>query len=84
MSRADLIIIVSFAASGICMGLGAIGTAIGIGDIGGRALQGMSENPKIEGTLLRIMLIGMSIASTTAIYALVVGVLLIFVIAKGG
>jgi len=80
LSHSELITLVCYASAGICMGLGAIGTAIGIGIIGGQGLQGTSENPKTEGAVLRTMLIGMSIASTTAIYALVVAVLLVFVI----
>jgi len=65
------------------MGLGAIGTAVGIGIIGGYGLQGIEENPKMESALLRTMLIGMSIASTTAVYALVIAVLLMFVVVHG-
>lgn len=84
LSQADLITIVCFIAAGISIGLGAIGPAFGIGIIGGNGLQGISENPKMEGPLLRTMLIGMSIASTTAIYALVIAVLLIFVVTQGG
>ena len=83
LNQLDLITIVSYLAAGICMGSGAIGTAIGIGIIGGQALGGISENPKMEGALLKTMLIGMSIATTTAIYALVIGILLIFVVTQG-
>ncbi len=84
LSAADLVTLVCFAAAGICMGFGAIGTASGIGIIGGKALEGISEAPKQEGVLLKTMLIAMSIAATTAIYALVVAVLLIFVVTQGG
>ena len=83
LNQLDLITLVCFVGAGISMGLGAIGTAMGIGIIGGYGLQGIQENPKMEGVLLRTMLIGMSIASTTAIYALVISVLLIFVITQG-
>ncbi len=76
----EIIKIVSLAASGICMGLGAVGPSMGIGIIGSKGLQGISENPKQEGVLLKTMLIAMSIASTTAIYALIICMLLIFVI----
>lgn len=80
LNQVELITVVCFLAAGISMGLGAIGTAMGIGIIGGHGLQGISENPKMEGPLLRTMLIGMSIASTTAIYALVIAVLLVFIV----
>jgi len=76
----EIIRIIAVTASGICMGLGAIGPSIGIGIIGSKGLQGISENKKQEGTLLKTMLIAMSIASTTAIYALIISILLIFVI----
>jgi len=83
LNHVDLLTVVCFVAAGISTGLGAIGTAIGIGIIGGNGLQGIVENPKMEGRLLQTMLIGMSIASTTAIYALVISVLLIFVVVRG-
>ncbi|MBL7132023.1 MAG: F0F1 ATP synthase subunit C, partial [Candidatus Omnitrophica bacterium] len=43
-------------------------------------LQGLSENRKQEGALLKTMLIAMAVAETTAVYALVIAVLLMFVV----
>lgn len=80
MSGYELIRIVAFVSSAICMGMGAVGSAIGIGKIGGKDIQGSSANPKQEGALLKTMLIAMAIASTTAMYALLVALLLLFVI----
>ena len=80
MQHADLIRIVTFISSAICMGMGAIGSAIGIGIIGGKDLSGSARNPEQEGKLLKTMLIAMAIASTTAMYALLVALLLLFVI----
>ena len=76
----ELIRIIALFGAGICIGAGAIGPSIGIGIIGAKGLQGISENKKQEVTLLKTMLIAMSVASTTSIYALVISVLLIFVI----
>lgn len=76
----DIITAVAYFASALCMGMGAVGSAIGIGIIGGRDLEGASINPKQEGVLLKTMLIAMAIASTTAMYALLVALLLLFVI----
>ena len=80
MPSHQLIITVAYVASAICMGMGAIGSAVGIGMIGGKDLIGSARNPKEEGALLKTMLIAMAIASTTAMYALLVSLLLLFVI----
>jgi len=82
MSAPELIRIVSIIASGICVGLGAIGPAFGIGIIGGKNLEGTSENPEQEGALLKTMLIAMAIAETTAVYSLVIALLLLFVVGE--
>lgn len=80
MQAPELIKAVSFAASAISMGMGAVGSAVGIGIIGGRDIEGSSISPHQEGPLLKTMLIAMAIASTTAMYALLVSLLLLFVI----
>ncbi|MFC1808226.1 ATP synthase F0 subunit C [Candidatus Omnitrophota bacterium] len=80
MSGNELITVMAFAGSAISMGMGAVGSAIGIGIIGGKDLSGSSRNPRQEGALLKTMLIAMAIASTTAMYALLVALLLLFVI----
>ena len=67
-------------ASGLCIGLGAIGPSFGIGIIGAKGLQGISENQKQEGIILKTMLIAMAIAETTAVYALIISALLLFVV----
>ena len=76
----ELIRTVALASSAICMGMGAIGSAVGIGRIGGRDLGGAARNPDQEGALLKTMLIAMAIASTTAMYALLISLLLLFAI----
>ena len=80
MPGSELIRTTAFIASAICMGMGAIGSAFGIGIIGGKDITNTSINPKQEGALLKTMLIAMAIASTTAMYALLVALLLLFVI----
>ena len=76
----ELIRIIALFGAGICIGAGAIGPSAGIGIIGAKALQGLSENRKQEGALLKTMLIAMAVAETTAVYALVIAVLLMFVV----
>ena len=68
--------------AGLCMGLGAIGPAIGEGNAVGKALEGMARQPESTGNLRLNMLIGCAVAETTGIYSLVIAILLIFVAPK--
>ena len=63
----------------ICMGLGAIGPAIGEGNAVGKALEGMARQPETASTLRTNMILGCAIAETTGIYSLVISLLLLFV-----
>ena len=40
--------------AGLCMGIGAIGPAVGEGNAVGKALEGMARQPETAGTLRRI------------------------------
>lgn len=62
----------------LCMGLGAIGPAIGEGNAVGKALEGMARQPEIAGTLRTNMILGCAVTETTGIYSLIVSLLLIF------
>lgn len=65
--------------AGLCMGIGAIGPAIGEGHAVGKALEGMARQPESQGMLRTNMILGCAIAETTGIYSLVVSLLLLFV-----
>ena len=65
-------------AAGLCMGLGAIGPALGEGNAVGKALESMARQPEMAGTLRTNMILGCAITETTGIYSLVVALLLIF------
>ena len=65
--------------AGLCMGIGAIGPAIGEGNAVSKALEGMARQPEAAGDLRTNMIMGCAIAETTGLYALVVAILLIFV-----
>ena len=64
--------------AGLCMGLGAIGPAIGEGNAVGKALEAMARQPEMAGTLRTNMILGCAITETTGIYSLVVSLLLMF------
>ncbi len=79
MTGADIIAAAKYLAAGLCMGLGAIGPAIGEGIAASHALDGMARQPEMEASLLRTMIIGQAITESTGIYSLVVAIILIFV-----
>ena len=65
--------------AGLCMGIGAIGPAIGEGNAVGKALEGMARQPEVAGNLRTNMILGCAITESTGIYSLVVALLLLFV-----
>ena len=62
----------------LCMGIGAIGPAIGEGNAVGKALEGMARQPEAAGNLRINMILGCAVTETTGIYSLVVALLLLF------
>jgi F-type H+-transporting ATPase subunit c len=67
-------------AAGICMGIGAIGPAIGEGFAGQGAVAWVARNQKHIADLTRSMLVGQAVAESTGIYSLVIALVLIFVV----
>lgn len=76
----DLVAFGKFLGGGIAIGLGTVGAGVGLGIAGGGALEGLARNPDKDSALLRTMFLGMAIAESPAIYALVVSLILLFVI----
>ena len=62
----------------LCMGIGAIGPAIGEGNAVGKALEGMARQTESAGNLRTNMILGCAITETTGIYALVISLLILF------
>lgn len=69
----------SYAGAGLCVGLGAIGAALGEGYTAGLANHALSQRSEKSGEIIKSMLVGQAIAETAAIFALVIAVLLLFV-----
>ena len=64
--------------AGLCMGIGAIGPALGEGNAVGKALEGMARQPESAGNLRTNMIIGCAITETTGIYSLLIAFLILF------
>jgi F-type H+-transporting ATPase subunit c len=80
ISGADIVLAAKYLAAGLCMGIGAIGSAIGEGLAAAHALDGMARQPEMQGALMRTMVLGQAITETTGIYALLVAIVLLFVV----
>jgi F-type H+-transporting ATPase subunit c len=65
-------------AAGFCMGVGAVGAALGIGSAANAACSAVGRNPGVQGKILMTMLVGMAMAESIAIYCLVVSLVLLF------
>lgn len=63
----------------LSIGMGAIGSAIGIGIIGAKAADATGRNPEAAGKIQTNMILAVAFAEAVAIYALVVSLILIFV-----
>lgn len=66
-------------ATALAIGLGVIGPGVGIGIIGGKALEAMGRNPEAEGTIRTTMILAIVFAESLAIFALVIALILRFV-----
>jgi ATP synthase F0 subunit c len=66
--------------AGICTGFGGIGSGIGNGMTAESAVRWTARNVKSSGELMRTMLVGQAVSQSTAIYAMVISLVLIFVV----
>jgi F-type H+-transporting ATPase subunit c len=65
-------------AAGLAIGLGAIGPGLGEGIAASKALEAIGRNPEASGKVTPLMFVAMAIAESTAIYALVVALIILF------
>ena len=64
--------------AGLCMGIGAIGPALGEGNAVSHALEGMARQPEATGNLRTNMILGCAITETTGIYSLLIAFVIMF------
>ena len=65
-------------AAGIGMGIGSFGTGIGQGLAIQKAVEGVARNPGASGKIMTIMLIGLAMIESLAIYVFVVAMIILF------
>ena len=74
----DIIQVASIVSATLSVGLGAIGPALAEGRAVAAALEAIARQPESAGTISRTLFVGLAMIETTAIYCLVVSLLLLF------
>jgi F-type H+-transporting ATPase subunit c len=64
--------------AGIAIGFGALGCGIGQGLTAGNTTAGIARNPGAAGSMFTNFILGMVLIESISIYALVIGLLLVF------
>lgn len=63
--------------AGLVMGLGALGPALGEGNIGSKAMEAMARQPEMVGTITTRMILADAITETTGLYALLIAFMIL-------
>ena len=69
---------VKLIAAGLAIGLGALGPGIGLGLGVSKAMEALGRNPEASGALFVPYVLGLALTEAVAIYALVIGLLILF------
>jgi F-type H+-transporting ATPase subunit c len=78
MDSLTFVAVASIISAGLCIGLGAIGPALGEGRALAQALASIAQQPDETNTITRTLFVGMAMVESTAIYCFVVSMILIF------
>jgi F-type H+-transporting ATPase subunit c len=82
MADVEMAKVAAYIAAGACMGIGTIGPALGLGFIGGKACESIGKKPESAGMIMRTMVLALAFVESTAIYALLVSLLLLVFVGK--
>ncbi len=78
MDSMSLVAMASIIAAGLCMGIGAIGPALGQGRAVQQALSSMAQQPDEKNSITRTLFVGLAMIESIAIYCFVISMILIF------
>ena len=76
----DIVTAAKYRGAGLSVGFGACGPAIGVGLAGGEACRAIAANQAQSGLITRTMFVGMAVSQSTAIYALVISMILLYAV----
>lgn len=78
MTDETIIGMVSIISAGVTMAIGAFGAAIGESRIGAAAMDALARQPDESGSITRTLFVGLAMVESTAIFCLVIALILLF------
>jgi F-type H+-transporting ATPase subunit c len=78
MESMESIAVFSIATAGLTIAIGSIGPALGEARALAQALDSIAQQPDMANTVTRTLFVGMAMVESTAIYCLVVSLILLF------
>jgi len=78
MDNSTIVAVTSIVIAGISTSFGAIGPALAEGKAVATALSSLAQQPDASATITRTLFVGLAMIESTAIYCLVVSMILIF------
>jgi F-type H+-transporting ATPase subunit c len=78
MDQITVIGMVSIVTAGLTIAIGSIGPALGEARAAAEALRSIAQQPDETNTITRTLFVAMALIESTAIYALVVSLILVF------
>ena len=78
MTELSLIAVTSIITAGLTMAIGGIGPSLGESRALAQALNAIAQQPDEANTITRTLFVGMAMVESTAIYSLVISMILVF------
>ncbi len=78
MTAQDWLALVSIVTAGLTIAIGSLGPALGEGRALAQALDSIARQPDSASTITRTLFVGLAMVESTAIYCLVVALILLF------
>jgi F-type H+-transporting ATPase subunit c len=78
MSGQEWLVVVSVVGAAVTMAAGAIGAAIGESRIASAAMDALARQPDESGSITRTLFVSLAMVESTAIFCLVVALILLF------
>ena len=69
--------IAAYIAAGVCMGIGTLGPALGLGFVGSKACESVGKKPESAGMITRTMILALAFVESTAVYVLLISLMLL-------